>query len=95
MKSLENIIPFVIDNDHVLSNGVYYPSMGRKYNLRDGLGISLLVERTNIEPIIMSGERDESIYSRAKKLNIAFFPTKNKFKTHNNSFNNFYKNNNA
>jgi len=44
--------------------------MERKYNLKDGHGISLLKKRTNIKPIILSGERDESIISRAYKLRI-------------------------
>lgn len=64
------MIPFLIDVDGVMCDGVYYPSMERKYNLKDGHGISLLKKRTNIKPIILSGESDKSIISRAYKLRI-------------------------
>lgn len=78
------MIPFVIDCDHVLCDGVYYPSMGRKFNLRDGHGITILKQRTNIEPIIMSGEDDESIRRRAEKLDVPFRSTSNKRRLLNN-----------
>lgn len=64
------MIPFLIDVDGVLCDGVYYPSMERKYNLKDGHGIGILKKSTNIKPIILSGERDESIVSRSNKLRI-------------------------
>lgn len=64
------MIPFLIDVDGVMCDGVYYPSMERKYNLKDGHGVGLLKEHTNIEPIIMSGESDLSIKARAHKLGI-------------------------
>lgn len=65
------MIPFVIDVDGVLTNGkVSYPSMERQFDVRDGHGFQLLRERTNILPIVMSGEADESIRERCKKLGV-------------------------
>jgi YrbI family 3-deoxy-D-manno-octulosonate 8-phosphate phosphatase len=79
------VIPFIIDCDGVMTDGtVSYPDMGRRFNLRDGHGIKLLRDKTNIDPIIMSGENDESIKIRAEKLDIYFRSTPNKYRTLNN-----------
>jgi YrbI family 3-deoxy-D-manno-octulosonate 8-phosphate phosphatase len=68
------VIPFIIDCDGVMTDGtVSYPDMGRRFNLRDGHGIQLIQEQTNIKPIIMSGEDDQSILKRCKKLGADYY----------------------
>lgn len=68
----EKEIVFVIDVDGTLTNGcVSYPSLERSFSLRDGHGINML-DDTNVLPMIMSGECDSSIISRADKLRIPY-----------------------
>ena len=65
---------FVIDVDGVMTNGtVSYPKRERLFNVRDGHGIQLLRERTNINPVVMTGEKDMGIVTRCKKLNIPYY----------------------
>lgn len=65
------MIPFLIDVDGTQTNGtVAYPNMERCFNLRDGHGIGMLRDKTNIAPIIISGESDQSIRDRGYKLNV-------------------------
>lgn len=65
------MIPFLIDADGTQTDGtVIYPGMGRKFNLRDGHGIGILRNRTNVTPVIISGEDDQSIRDRGRKLDV-------------------------
>ena len=68
------MIPFIIDCDGTLTDGtVSYPSMERRFHLRDGHGIQLIEKRTNITPIIMTGEWDDSIRKRCERLGVIYY----------------------
>lgn len=64
------------DCDGVLTDGcVYYfdaDRRARKFNVRDGHAFQLL-EDAGVLPIIISGEDDENIRNRARKLDVPFF----------------------
>lgn len=67
-------IPFFIDVDGTLTDGtVSYPSMERRFHLRDGHGINMSWNRANLIPIIMSGEKDCSILDRCHKLGVTYY----------------------
>lgn len=69
---LEQKIVLIIDVDGTMTNGcVSYPSLERSFSLRDGHGINML-RNTNILPIAMSGECDNSIISRMNKLRLPY-----------------------
>ncbi len=74
MASNKNIKIFITDVDGVLTDGkIYYSSNGdifRAYDMHDGI-FSKLKEK-GILTAFCSGESDESISNRAKKLNIDF-----------------------
>lgn len=76
-------ISMICDVDGVMTDGtVWYPSRERLFHVRDGHGFQLLRERTNITPVIMSGEDDMSIVNRAKKLGVDYWlgvPDKHQF----------------
>ena len=64
---------FVMDVDGTLTNGcTYYSEKGeelKRFNVKDGFGIGLL-QRNDIIPVILTGEKGKIVLSRAKKLNI-------------------------
>jgi YrbI family 3-deoxy-D-manno-octulosonate 8-phosphate phosphatase len=77
-KQLKTVIS---DVDSVLTDGtITYPFQNRSYSLRDGHGVQLLKE-AGIRVIFMSGENDESIVTRARKLKVEFCHTDNKLKS--------------
>jgi 3-deoxy-D-manno-octulosonate 8-phosphate phosphatase (KDO 8-P phosphatase) len=63
------------DCDGVLTDaGVYYSSRGeemKRFHIRDGMGVRLLVERAGITTGILTGELSESVRRRAEKLQIS------------------------
>ena len=64
---------FIFDVDGVFTDGgLYYlgtHEIGRKFNVRDGLGIRLL-QQTPIVPVIISGKKTEVVAQRMKVLKI-------------------------
>ena len=64
---------FIFDVDGVFTDGgLYYlgtSESGRKFNVRDGLGIRLL-QQTPIVPVIVSGKKTEVVTERMKVLKI-------------------------
>ena len=62
-----------MDVDSTLTNGcTYYSERGeelKRFNVKDGFGIGLL-QRNDIIPVILTGEKSKIVLSRAKKLNI-------------------------
>jgi len=65
---------FIFDVDGVFTDGgLYYLGTeegGRKFNVRDGLGIRLL-QQTPIVPIVVSGKKTEMVTKRMKVLKIS------------------------
>ena len=82
-KKLKIISLLVLDVDGVLTDGgLFYDSNGeiiKRFDVRDGLGIKLLLEN-NIEIAFLSGGSSSSTISRAKHLGIkyCFCEVKNK-----------------
>jgi YrbI family 3-deoxy-D-manno-octulosonate 8-phosphate phosphatase len=78
-----NIRIFVMDCDGVLTDGcTYYSAKGeemKKFNMKDGQGIALLVQN-NIIPAIVTQENSDIVLARAKKLKLqeAHLNVKNK-----------------
>lgn len=72
---LESISLLVTDVDGVLTDaGMYYDQQGdalKKFNTRDGMGISKLREH-GIKTMILTGEETGIVAARAKKLKIDF-----------------------
>ncbi len=64
----------VMDVDGTLTDGaMYYSVQGeelKRFNTRDGMGITLL-RRGNIRPAIITSEQSEIVVKRAQKLQIA------------------------
>ncbi|HHI87448.1 MAG TPA: hypothetical protein ENK03_00705 [Candidatus Cloacimonetes bacterium] len=65
---------FIFDVDGVFTDGgLYYlgtGEIGRKFNVRDGLGIRLL-QQTPIVPVVVSGKKTEVVAQRMKVLKIS------------------------
>ena len=82
-NKLKRISLLVLDVDGVLTDGgLFYDSNGeifKRFDVRDGLGIKLLLEN-NIEIAFLSGGSSSSTISRAKHLGIkhCFCKVKNK-----------------
>jgi len=70
---MKNIKLLAMDVDGVLTDaGMYYSENGdelKRFNTRDGMGISLL-QQEGIVTAIITGENTEIVKRRAKKLNI-------------------------
>ncbi len=64
---------FIFDVDGVFTDGgLYYlgsREIGRKFNVRDGLGIRIL-QQTPIVPVIVSGKKTEVVATRMEVLKI-------------------------
>lgn len=64
---------FIFDVDGVFTDGgLYYlgtHEIGRKFNVRDGLGIRLL-QQTSIVPVIVTGKETDAVTERMKVLKI-------------------------
>ena len=77
---------FFFDVDGVFTDGgLYYlgsQESGRKFNVRDGLGIRLL-QQTPIVPVIVSGKKTVAVEARMKVLKIqhAYLGIRNKLTT--------------
>ncbi len=75
---MKNIKIFITDCDGVLTDaGMYYFSNGleaKKFNTRDGMAFSILRKKEIIIGII-TGEDNDIIKNRAKKLNMDFLYT--------------------
>lgn len=71
MSSINNIKLFVTDCDGVLTDGgMYYTDQGdamKKFNTRDGMGISLL-KTQGIITVLITGENSQIAQKRAEKL---------------------------
>ena len=69
------------DVDGVLTDGkVSYPGRGRLFDTRDGHAVKMAQE-AGWDVVFLSGEDDESIRARARKLNVPFFWTVDKLAT--------------
>jgi len=69
------------DVDGVLTDGkVSYPGRGRLFDVRDGHAVKMAQE-AGWDVVFLSGEDDESIRARARKLNVPFFWTVDKLAT--------------
>jgi 3-deoxy-D-manno-octulosonate 8-phosphate phosphatase (KDO 8-P phosphatase) len=70
---IKKIKMFVMDVDGTLTDGCTYYSEGgeelKRFNVKDGFGIGLL-QRNDIIPVILTGEKSKIVLSRAKKLNV-------------------------
>ncbi|MDP8315766.1 MAG: HAD hydrolase family protein [Candidatus Celaenobacter antarcticus] len=77
---------FIFDVDGVFTDGgLYYlgtGSIGRKFNVRDGLGIRLL-QQTALVSVVVSGKKTEIVMKRMKVLNIphVYLGIRNKLST--------------
>ena len=75
---MKNIKIFITDCDGVLTDaGMYYFSNGleaKKFNTRDGMAFSIL-RKKGIKIGIITGEDNDIIKNRAKKLNMDFLYT--------------------
>lgn len=64
----------ITDCDGVLTDGgVYYGDQGedqKKFNMRDGMGVSRLRNLADVEIAIITGEKSPSVVNRAQKLQI-------------------------
>ncbi|MBC7936584.1 MAG: HAD hydrolase family protein [Rhizobacter sp.] len=69
-----NILLVLTDVDGVLTdNGVYYGKdgeIGKRFSIRDGMGVERLKKLCAIETGIITGETSASVVKRAEKLNI-------------------------
>lgn len=72
---LKNIKMLVMDVDGTMTDGtVYYSKNGeelKRFSIRDGMGINLLI-KGNIIPAIITSENSEIVTARAKKLGINY-----------------------
>ena len=73
---MSKIKMFVMDVDGVLTDGcTYYSARGeemKKFNMKDGMGISLLKQR-GIIPVIITQENSKIVLKRAKKLGVEVY----------------------